>query len=364
MRPERFDKLFSQDIGFLGDCAMRGVLVEEYTKFQNLQIKDCPAPTIGPGQLRLRIQAAGVSFATSLVVAGRYQRKPPLPFVPGTEAAGIVAEVGPDVTRFKAGDRVASVLDWGGLGEETMAHEVNTFPIPDSLEFHRAICFTNSYATSCAALTWQHLLNVQAGETLLVHGGAGGVGIAAIEIGKILGAQVIATVGSDEKIAIAKAHGADHVINYREGPFRDGVLQITNGRGADAIYDPVGGEVFMQSLRCIAPEGRIMPVGFAGGDIQQIPANLLLVKNVSVCGLNMGYYYGWSPEDVRHEFGPRMQAMMAQMFAWFEDGQLNPRVSHTFALDDFQDAMAVVLGRLSLGRVAVVMDEEAERLGK
>jgi len=363
MPPERFDKLFSQDIE-LGESTMRGVLVKEYTEFQNLRIEDCPVPTIGPGQLRIRTQAAGISFATSLMVAGRYQRKPPLPFVPGTEAVGIVAEIGPKVTRFKVGDRVACVLDWGGLAGETMANEVNTFPIPDSLEFYRAICFTNSYATSAAALTWPHLLNVQAGETLLVHGAAGGVGIAAIEIGKILGARVIATVGSDEKITIAKTHGADHVINYSEGPFRDAVLEITNGRGANAIYDPVGGEVFMQSLRCIAPEGRIMPVGFAGGDIQQIPAILQLVKNVSVCGLNMGYYYGWSPEDVRHEYGPRMQALMAQMFAWFEAGQLNPRVSHSFALEDFQEAMAVVLGRLSLGRVAVVMDEEARRLGK
>ena len=343
---------------------MRGVLVKEYTEFENLRVRDCPALTLQPGQLRIRTQAAGISFATSLVVSGRYQRKPPLPFVPGTEAAGIVTEVGAEVTRVKVGDRVAAILDWGGLAEEVVAHEVNTFVLPDSLEFYRAICFTNSYGTSCAALTWPHLLHVQAGETLLVHGGAGGVGIAAIEIGKILGAQVIATAGSAEKLAVVKAHGADHGINYRAGPFRDQVLEITGGRGANAIYDPVGGEVFEQSLRCIAPEGRIMPVGFAGGTIQQIPANILLVKNITVCGLNMGYYVGWSPEDVRHKYGPRMQAMLAQLFAWFEQGHLQPRVSHSFALDDFQDAMAVVLGRLSQGRVAIVMDEEAKRLGK
>jgi NADPH2:quinone reductase len=342
---------------------MRGVLVKEYTEFENLRVEDCPPQTLQPGQLRIKTQAAGVSFATSLMVSGRYQRKPPLPFVPGTEAVGIVTETGADVHRVKVGDRVACILDWGGLAEETVAHEVNTFVLPDSLEFCRAICFTNSYGTSCAALTWPHLLNVQAGETLLVHGGAGGVGIAAIEIGKILGARVIATAGSAEKLAIVKAHGADHGINYRDGPFRDQVLEITDGRGANAIYDPVGGEVFEQSLRCIAPEGRIMPVGFAGGTIQQIPANLLLVKNITVCGLNMGYYVGWSPDDRRHEYGPRMQAMLAQLFAWFEQGRLNPRVSHTFALDDFQDAMATVLGRLSQGRVAIVMDEEARRLG-
>ncbi len=343
---------------------MRGVLVKEFTEFENLRVEDCPPLTLQPGQLRIRTQAAGVSFATSLVVSGRYQRKPPLPFVPGTEAVGIVTETGADVQRVRAGDRVAAILDWGGLAEEVVAHEINTFALPHSLEFYRAICFTNSYGTSCAALTWPHLLNLQAGETLLVHGAAGGVGIAAVEIGKIRGAQVIATVGSDEKSAIAKAHGADHVINYSDGPFRDQVLDITGGRGANAIYDPVGGEVFEQSLRCIAPEGRIMPVGFAGGTIQQIPANLLLVKNITVCGLNMGYYVGWSPDDMRHEYGPRMQEMLAQLFAWFEQGKLNPRVSHTFALDDFQDAMAVVLGRRSHGRVAIVMDEEARRLGR
>ena len=343
---------------------MRGVLVREFTEFENLTIQDCPAPELGPGQVRVKTQAAGVSFAVSLWVSGRYQRKPPLPFVPGTEAVGIVTETGADVRRVKVGDRVAAVLDWGGLAEEFVAHEVNTFVLPDSLEFYRAICFTNSYSTSCAALTWPHLLNLQAGETLLVHGGAGGVGIAAIEIGKILGARVIATAGSEEKLAIATAHGADHVINYAAGSFREPVLDITGGRGANAIYDPVGGAVFEQSLRCIAPEGRIMPVGFAGGTIQQIPANLLLVKNITVCGLNMGYYLGWSPDDVRQQYGPRMQQMLAQLFTWFEAGRLNPRVSHTFALDDFQDAMAAVLGRRSRGRVAVVMDEEARRLGK
>ncbi|MBT5107165.1 MAG: NADPH:quinone oxidoreductase family protein [Rhodospirillaceae bacterium] len=343
---------------------MRGVLVEEWTEFEKLRLAECPRSALQPRQVRIRTQAAGVSFATSLVVSGNYQRKPPLPFVPGTEIAGIVTEVADGVTRFKVGDRVASVIDWGGLAEETPAFEVNTFKIPDSLEFHKAICFTNSYGTSYAALMWPHLLRVEAGQTLLVHGAAGGVGVAAVEIGKILGATVIATAGSAEKLDIVRDHGADHAINYREGPFREQVLELTNGRGADAIYDPVGGEVFEQSLRCIAPEGRIMPVGFAAGTIQQIPANILLVKNITVCGLNMGYYNGWSPDDVRDKYADRMAAMMAQLFAWYDEGRLKPRVSATFALDDFQQAMAMVLGRKAQGRVAVVMDEEAARLGR
>ena len=268
---------------------MRGVFVQEWTAFENLPLEEVPEPPLRPRQLRIRVQAAGVSFATSLVVQGTYQRKPPLPFVPGTEVAGIVEEVGPEVARFRPGDRVIAVLDWGGLAERATALEVNTFRIPDSLDFPRAISFTNSYGTSAAALTWPHLLNLRAGETLLVHGATGGVGLAAVEIGKILGATVIATAGSAEKLAVARKHGADHAIDYRDAPFRDTVLDLTGGKGADAILDPVGGDVFDQSLRCIAPEGRISPIGFAGGRIPQIPANILLVKNVTVCGLNMGY---------------------------------------------------------------------------
>ena len=343
---------------------MRGVLVKEWTEFENLTLEECPAPELQSGQVRIKTQAAGVSFATSLVVSGRYQRKPPLPFVPGTEISGIVSEVADGVTRFQPGDRVCCVLDWGGLAEEAVAHEVNVFQIPDGMEFHHAVCFTNSYGTSYAALCWPHLLRLQKGETLLVHGAAGGVGMAAIEIAKVLGATVIATAGSDEKLAVAKEHGADYGINYREGEFRQQVLELTDGRGANAIYDPVGGDVFAQSLRCIAPEGRIMPVGFAGGTIQQIPANILLVKNITVCGLNMGYYVGWSPDDVRHEYAGRMREMMAQLFTWHEAGHLNPIVSHTFALADFQDAMSEVLGRRSIGRIALVMDQEARRLGR
>jgi len=343
---------------------MRGVWVKELTEFDNLTVEDCPTPEMSPKQVRVQVQAAGVSFAQSLVVKGQYQRKPPLPFSPGSEVAGIVTEVGAETNRIKVGDRVCAIVEWGGLAEEAVAYEANTFVLPDSLEFHRGICFTNSYSTSCAALTWPHLLNVKAGETLLVHGGAGGVGIAAIEIGKILGATVIATVGSAAKMEVAKAHGADHVINYRDEEFRSRVLEITNGDGVNAVYDPVGGEVFKQSLRCLAPEGRIMPVGFAGGDIQQIPANILLVKNATVCGLNMGYYFGWSDKDVRDKFSPLMQQLLAKQFAWFEQGLLNPRVTQTYALDDFQAAMATVLGRLSQGRVAVVMGDEAKRLGK
>jgi len=335
---------------------MKAVLVTEWMPFEGLQLQEVPTPQLAARQVRIRIKAAGISFATSLVVQGKYQRRPPLPFVPGTEVAGVVSEVGPETARYKVGDRVCAVLDWGGLAEEACAFEVNVFGQPPTLDFPRAITFTNSYATSAAALTWPHLLNVRAGETLLVHGAAGGVGLAAVEIGKILGATVIATAGSAEKLAVVRQHGADHAIDYRERDFREAVLDLTRGRGVDAVYDPVGGDVFLRSLRCMAPEARIMPVGFAGGEVPQIPANLLLVKNLTVCGLNLGLYYGWSPQDMRYEYEARMRANMEQLFAWFTAGRIDPLVARTYPLHEFQAAMADVLGRRAIGRIAIVND--------
>ncbi len=340
---------------------MRGVLVRDWTEFEALTLDDeCPTPPLGPREVRISTRAAGVSFATSLVVAGKYQRRPPLPFVPGTEIAGVVIETGSECERVSVGERVIAVLDWGGLAEEAVAKEVNVFVLPDAIPFHLAICFTNSYMTSYAALTWPHLLRLAAGDVVLIHGAAGGVGLAAVEISKVLGATVIATVGSQAKRGIVEQYGADHVIDYSVSGFRDRVLELTGGVGANVIYDPVGGAVFAESLRCIAPEGRIMPVGFAGGTIQQIPANILLVKNITVCGFNFGYYVGWSPRDVRDVYAPRLHENMDRLFAWHADGRLKPRVSHTFPLERFQEAMAVVLKRQSTGRVALVMGDDTQ----
>ena len=315
---------------------MLGVLVKEFTDFKNLTIENCPRPEMGPRQVRIKVQAAGVSFATSLVVAGKYQRKPPLPFIPGTECSGYVTDVGSDVTDMQIGDRVCAVLDWGGQAEEAVAHSSNVFKIPNSLPFNEAICFTNSYLTSYAALVWPHLLQVKEGQFVLVHGAAGGVGIAAIEISKIKGATVIATVGSEDKRKIAEGHGADFTINYNDGGFRERVLELTDNLGANIVYDPVGGDVFLESLRCIAPEGKIMPVGFAAGSIQQIPANILLVKNITVVGLNLGYYFGWSPIDMREHFSEQMKESMAELFKWQTAELIRPRVSHCFPIQQFQ----------------------------
>jgi NADPH:quinone reductase len=337
---------------------MRALWVSEYTEFDRLRVEDVTPPEIKPRQVRIRVMAAGVSFAANLVVQGKYQRKPPLPFAPGTEAAGVVTECGAEVTRFRPGDRVCAMLDWGAYAEQAAAWECNVFALPDNLSFAQGTTF-NSYATAAAAITWPHLLNVREGQTLLVHGAAGALGLAAVEIGKIRGATVIAGASTEEKRGLAKAHGADHAIETAQGAFRDAVNELTGGRGADAILDPVGGAVFDQSLRCIAFEGRICPVGFTSGVVPQIPANILLVKNVTACGLNFGTYYGWSRNDVRWEMEPRVRAIAEAFQGWAETGRIAPHVCATFPLDRFKEAMALVLSRRSMGRVALTMADEA-----
>jgi NADPH2:quinone reductase len=335
---------------------MKAMVCRQWGTPQDLQLTDVPAPPLGDGQVRIRIKAAGVSFATTLVIAGKYQRRPPLPFTPGTEASGVVTEVGPGCRRLRVGDEVVAVLDWGGLAEETVAHEVNVFAKPGNVGFVEAIALAISYPTSGGALTWPTVLDVQKGQTLLVHAAAGGVGMAAVEIGKVLGATVIATAGGARKTAFARAHGADHAIDYRATDFRDEVLKLTDGRGIDRVYDPVGGEVFAQSLRCLAVEGRICPIGFAGGTIPQIPANILLVKSIAVMGFNYGYYAGWSPHDARFEQADRTFALMERIRGWCEAGLCRPHVDRAYRLEDAAAAMAALLERRVTGRLAVVID--------
>jgi len=343
---------------------MRAVVVREWTAFQNLQIEDdWPSPVVSPGMLKIRTQAVGINFALSLRVAGKYQIKPPLPHVPGVELCGVVLEVGDSVDGFSVGDRVVSFVTYGALAEECVALAYRTFRLPDSIAFHEAVGFTTSYMTTFAALVWPQWINLQFGETLLVHGAAGGVGIAAIEIAKILGARVIATCSSNKKMKVCLKHGADHVINYKVDDFREKVLELTGNMGVQAVYDPVGGDVFLQSLRCLAPEGRIVPIGFASGTVPQIPANILLAKNLKVLALNYGYYTGqWGVDPKRHKdmgphYAPQVRHGMEQIFRWVEQGRIKPEVSRVFAFEDFKDAMATVLSREAVGRVAVVFDQ-------
>ena len=335
---------------------MKAMICRQWGGPEDLQLEEVEPAPLKSGQVRIRIKAAGVSFATTLVIAGKYQRKPPLPFAPGTEASGVVVEVDPACKRLKVGDEVVAVLDWGGLAEEVTAHEVNVFLKPRDVGFVEAIQLAISYPTAAGALTWPMVLDVQKGQTLLVHAAAGGVGMAAVEIGKILGATVIATAGGARKTAFAQAHGADHVIDYAATNFRDEVLKLTNGRGVDRVFDPVGGEVFNQSLRCMAVESRICPIGFAGGTIPQVPANILLIKTIAVTGFNYGYYVGWSPHDARFEQAHRTLALMERIRRWCEAGRCRPHVDRTFHLDQAAEAMRALLERSVAGRVAIVME--------
>ena len=335
---------------------MKAMICRKWGDPEDLRLEDVEPQPLKPGQVRIAVRAAGVSFATSLVIAGKYQRRPPFPFAPGTEVSGVVTEVDTACKRLKVGDEVVAVLDWGGLAEEAVAHEVNVFPKPANLGFVEAIQLAISYPTSAGALTWPMALDVQQGHTLLVHAAAGGVGMAAVEVGKALGATVIATAGGARKTAFARAHGADHVIDYTAADFREEVLELTDGRGVYRVYDPVGGDVFAQSLRCMAVEGRICPIGFAGGTIPQIPANILLVKTLAVTGFNYGYYVGWSPHDARFEEADRTFALMERIRGWCEAGVCRPHVDRTFRLDQAAEAIRALLERSVTGRVAVAME--------
>ena len=318
---------------------------------EHARVMEVDAPPLPPNGVRIAVHAAGVSFANLLVIEGKHQNRWEPPFTPGTEVAGIVEACGPEVTLFRPGDRVVAGVRSGGFADQAVAPESTVFALPDAVDFDAAVQFPTIYATAYGALKWR--ANLQPGECLLVHGAAGGSGLAAIEIGKQLGARVIATAGSADKLQAAQRHGADLVVNYREQSFRDVVLDATDGRGADVIFDPVGGETFDMSLRCIAPDGRLIPMGFASGVIPSVPANLVLVKNVTVIGIYWGYYMGWARQLPPPGMQARVRAAFAELFAWVEAGALRPHTHKTFGLEAFREALAAISGREVIGRVVL-----------
>jgi NADPH2:quinone reductase len=320
--------------------------------YQELDIENVPVPDLGPGQLRIEVHCAGVSFATSLVTEGRYQRKPPLPFTPGTEVAGVVSAVGPDVAGLVVGNRVCAALDWGGHAEAVVTDSTTVYLMPDALPFDLAPQFPLSYGTAYAALAWRAA--VRPGETVLIHGASGAVGLAAVELAQAMGVRVIATAATAEKRDLAVAHGADHVVAFPSEGALEAIRALAPG-GVDLVFDPVGGDAFDLSLRCVANSGRILLIGFAGGRVQQIPANILLVKDVAVFGFNYGKYIGWTRVDERRLHEQAVRAAMRQMFRWYEEGRLHPMTSHRFPLRDFRQAMETVLARRSMGKVVLEM---------
>lgn len=328
---------------------MRALVCHRWGDVEDLRIEDVPVPELRPGCVRLQVAYAGLNFALSLFVAGKYQVKPPLPFVPGFDVTGTVTEVAAGITRIKPGDRVIAILDWGGFAESAVVPEETVYPLPPELDLQRAVCLPTSYGTAYGALAWR--ARVRPGETLLVHGAAGAIGLAAVELGRQLGARVIACASTEEKRAVALARGAE--VALPSAGFREKVRALTDGRGVDLVFDPVGGDVFDQSLRTLALEGRILTMGFASGRIPQIPANILLVKNISVLGFNYGTYAGWGPRDERRIHAPRMQTMMSTLIDWMRSDRIQPRVSHCFELSQFAEAMRTVLQRKNAGKVAL-----------
>ena len=307
-----------------------------------------PSPEQGHlwGDVRIRVRAAGINFADTLMIQGKYQVKPPLPFTPGMEVAGEVIEVQPHVSQVRVGQRVMAIVGHGGYAQEAIAPEANVYAIPDTMDWISAAGFPITYGTSGDALMRDGAL--KAGEVLLVHGAAGGVGLSAVEVGKRLGATVIATAGGSKKLAIAAEHGADHLIDSREEDIRKRVKALTEGRGDDVVYDPVGGDVFAASMRAVAQGGRIIVIGFASGDIPQIPANIVMVKNITVTGYNFGGWRVLDPDGVR--------TSMQTLLDWYSAEQLKPHASHTFALKDYAQALETLSSRKSTGKVVLTVE--------
>ncbi len=324
---------------------MRAAVCKNLSGVDGLGVEDVPAPTMIAGGVRIRVRAAALNFADTLMIKGTYQVKLAPPFVPGLEAAGEVVEVAPGVTRVKPGDRVMAYLGHGAFAEEAVAPEDRVYAIPDAMDFVTAAGFPVVYGTAYLGLVDRARL--KPGEMLVVNGAAGGVGLTAVEIGKKIGATVIAAAGGADKLAVAQAHGADHLIDYKIEDVRARIKTITQGRGADVIFDPVGGQVFEASLRATAPGGRIVVVGFASGEVPPIPANIVLVKNLSVLGLHWGAYRTLRPEAFRAQFGT--------LFAWWREGALKPHASHVLPLESVSEAFALLLGRKSSGKVALTI---------
>ena len=320
------------------------MIVRELAGPEALEREELGAVPAGEGEVVIDVEAIGCNFFDTLITQGKYQIQPQLPFSPGAEVAGRVREVGAGAAQFSVGDRVSALLEYGGFASTVAAPVARVFPVPDSMRFEEAAALGLVYQTSYVGLV--HRAGLKAGETLLVHAAAGGVGLAAVQIGVALGAKVIGTAGSPEKLELVKRQGADAVLNYRDASWVERVKELTDGRGADVVYDPVGGETFERSTKCIAFEGRILIIGFASGKIPTPKMSRVMVKNFSLLGLHWGLYFKKNPA-VLHD----AQAAIARLHA---EGKVTPLVSATYPLEDASDALAALGGRKTTGKVVLV----------
>jgi NADPH2:quinone reductase len=322
----------------------KAVVCRELGPPESLRLETFASAPLTRGQVRVAIHAAGINFPDILMAAGEYQLKPPLPFTPGVEAAGEVIEVDGAAAGVAVGDRVIVKMRHGAYADEAVVTPSQLTPLPSTFDFAEGATFLAAHGTAYHALIDRGQL--QPDEVLLVHGAGGGVGLAAVEIGKMLGATVIAAASSEEKLAVAQRRGADHLVLYGREPFRDAVKRITDGRGVDVVFDPVGGEVFENSMRCIAWGARILVIGFTGG-IGLARTNLLLIKGASVLGVRAG-------EAVRRNPASG-EARLKALFGWAEAGKIRPHVSHRLPVEDYAQAMRLLVDRKAIGRVALMM---------
>ena len=323
---------------------MRAVQCVEWGSPDKLVVAELPVPEPGAGEVRIRVAAAGVNFPDALIVQKKYQVQPPLPFTPGTEVAGTIDALGADVRDWTIGTRVVAFVGTGGFAEYVCTSTANVAPVPKGMPDEVAAAFTLTYATSHHALFDRGQL--AAGETLLVLGAAGGVGLAAVELGALRGARVIAAASSEDKLAAARSRGAAETINYRQEDLREAVKRLTQGRGADVIYDPVGGSYTDAAVRSLAWRGRLLVVGFADGTIPAIAANWLLIKGSAAVGVFWGDFTRREPQ--------KNQAMLAELFGWLAAGRLKPEITGRVSLDRVPDALNALLARQVIGKWIVV----------
>ena len=324
---------------------MKAVLCEKYGPPDSLVVKDVPSPRAGAGEVVVSVKAASVNFPDVLIIENKYQFKPPLPFSPGSELSGLIKEVGEGVSGWKAGDRVMAFTTYGAFAEEVKVEANRLARLPAKMSFEEAAAFVLTYGTSDHALRDRGAL--KAGETLLVLGAAGGVGVAAIEIGKALGARVIACASSEDKLAVCREHGADATINYSSEDLRERIKALTEGRGPDVVYDAVGGAYTEPAFRSIAWRGRLLVVGFAAGEIPKLPLNLALLKGASVVGVFWGDFGKREPKPFAES--------LRQIATWYEQGKLRPHVSEKFPLARAADALKLMAARKVKGKVVLTV---------
>lgn len=322
---------------------MKAVLCKAYGAPEDLVLEDVAEPVPGEGEVLVDVKATALNFPDVLMIAGKYQSQPPFPFSPGGEIAGTVLETGSGVREFAPGDKVFGGVGHGGFAERVAVSARSLQPLPESMSFVEASGISTTYGTSYYAL--QQRAALQPGETLLVTGAAGGVGIAAVQLGKAMGARVIAAASSEQKLAVAKDSGADELIDYSDGQLKDKVKALTGGKGADVIYDPVGGALFDQCLRCINWYGRILVIGFAAGDIPKAPINLILLKSCQVVGVFYGAWSARAPDENRANF--------RDILAFHAAGKIKPVVGGVHPLENYAEALNDLAQRRAIGKIVV-----------